>query len=130
MRYTIERKLINLLAVTAILLMGLIATGCWNPFTRWPQAVIAIADDGMPYGTAPFTLTFDISGSYDPDGEIVSFIFEFGDASEPVNGTDITQLLEHTYEEPGSYFAKLTVHDNGGAKGSVMLAIQVSAPAE
>jgi len=108
--------------------MGLLVTACLpNPFTRWPEPVIAIAE-GIPYGTAPLTLTFDISASSDPDGTIVSFTLDFGDGSEPLEGTDITEPIEHTYETPGGYFAKLTVKDNGGASASVMLAIGVYEP--
>jgi len=120
----------SFLVIGILLSMGLLVTSCLpNPFTRWPEAVIAIAE-GIPYGTAPLTITFDISASSDPDGEIVSFTFDFGDGSEPLEGTDITEPIEHTYETPGSYFAKLTVKDNGGATGSVWLAIQVNPPAE
>jgi len=118
----------SFLVIGILLSMGLLVTSCLpNPFTRWPEAVIAIAE-GIPYGTAPLTITFDISASSDPDGEIVSFTFDFGDGSEPLEGTDITEPIEHTYETPGSYFAKLTVKDNGGARASVMLAIGVYEP--
>jgi len=120
----------SFLVIGILLSMGLLVTSCLpNPFTRWPEAVIAIAE-GIPYGTAPLTITFDISASSDPDGEIVSFTFDFGDGSEPLEGTDITEPIEHTYETPGSYFARLTVKDNGGATGSVWLAIQANPPAE
>jgi len=111
-----------------LLLIGSLVTACLpNPFTRWPEAVIDIAE-GIPYGTAPLTITFDISASYDPDGEVISFTFDFGDGTELLEGTDITEPIEHTYETPGSYFAKLTVKDNGGASAYVMLAIGVYEP--
>jgi PKD repeat protein len=128
MCYRIGLRLFSLLALIVMFSLGLVITGCNNPFTTWPQAVISITGNGTPYGTAPFTITFDISGSYDPDGEIVAFTLDFGDGSQQINGTDITQTIRHTYEEPGSYFPKLTVLDNDGAKRSVILAIQVSAP--
>lgn len=47
-----------------------------------------------------------------------------------VEGTDITEPIEHTYETPGSYFAKLTLTDNHGATASIMVAIMVEVPAE
>jgi len=90
-----------------------------------PKASITIAD-GSPYGSAPLTITFDISGSSDPDGEIVSFTFGFGDGTDPIQGTDLSQQIEHTYTTAGSYAAKLTVVDNNGKAGSIMLAIMVS----
>lgn len=125
-----KRTIKSFLVIGILLLMGLLVTSCLpNPFTRWPEPVIAIAE-GSPYGTAPLTITFDISASSDPDGTIVSFTFDFGDGTEPLEGTTITEPIEHTYETPGSYFAKLTVKDNGGATGSTWLAIQVNPPAE
>lgn len=124
-----QKRTIRIFLVIGILLsMGLLVASCLpNPFTRWPEPVIDIAE-GIPYGTAPLTITFDISASSDPDGTIVSFTFDFGDGTEPLKGTDITEPIEHTYETPGSYFAKLTVKDNGGASASVMLAIGVYEP--
>jgi len=125
-----KRTIKSFLVIGILLSMGLLVTSCLpNPFTRWPEPVIDIAE-GIPYGTAPLTITFDISASSDPDGTIISFTFDFGDGSEPLEGTDITEPIEHTYEIPGSYFAKLTVKDNGGATGAVWLAIQVNPPAE
>lgn len=124
-----QKRLVKcFLTAGMLLLMGLLVASCLpNPFTRWPEPVIAIAE-GSPYGTAPLTITFDISASSDPDGEIVTFTFDFGDGSESVEGTDIAEPIEHTYETPGGYFARLTVKDNGGASASVMLAIGVYEP--
>ena len=90
-----------------------------------PKASISIAN-GNPYGLAPLAITFDISGSSDPDGEIVSFTFDFGDGTDPVEGTDLSQPIEHTYTTAGSYRAKITVVDNNAKTGSIMLAIMVS----
>lgn len=131
MRWFRSRTTRALVATGMVLLVGFLLVSCNfpNPFTRWPEPVIDIAE-GSPYGTAPLTITFDISASYDPDGTIVSFTFDFGDGTEPIEGTDITEPIEHTYTTPGSYFAKLTVRDNGWAKGSAWLAIQAYAPAD
>ena len=93
-----------------------------------PRPSISISG-GSPYGTAPLEVTFDISGSSDPDGEIVSFTFDFGDGTDTVQGTDLSQPIEHTYTVVGSYGAKLTVVDNNGKAGAITLAIMVN-PAE
>jgi len=124
-----QKRLVKcFLTIGTVLLTGLLIGSCLpNPFTRWPEPVIDIAE-GIPYGTAPLTITFYISASYDPDGEVVSFTFDFGDGTELLEGTDSTEPIEHTYETPGSYFARLTVKDNGGASASVMLAIGVYEP--
>ncbi|MCK4599425.1 PKD domain-containing protein [Candidatus Bipolaricaulota bacterium] len=125
-----KRTAQRFLTIAMLLFMGLLMGSCLpNPFNRWPEPVIDIAE-GIPYGTAPLTITFDISASFDPDGEVVSFTFDFGDGADLLEGTDITEPIEHTYEIPGSYFAKLTVKDNGGATGSVWLAIGVYEPTD
>ena len=118
----------KLLGMGILLLLVTLMSACnLNPFNRRPEPYISVTE-GAPYGAAPLTLTFDISGSTDPDGTIVAFTLDFGDGSAPVEGTDITQPIEHTYQTPGSYFAKLTVTDNGGASASAMLAVGVYSP--
>jgi PKD repeat protein len=51
--------------------------------------------------------SFDGSGSFDHEGTIVSYDWEFGDGA---SGTGVTTT--HTYESPGVYQASLTVTDN------------------
>jgi len=73
-------------------------------------------------GTVPLQVGFSGSGS-DPDGTIVSYSWAFGD------GTSSTQqVTTHTYQSAGTYAARLTVTDNGGATGSATVTITVSTP--
>ena len=125
-----KRTLNRCLSVGTLVAVGLLITSCLSTiFNPPPKPMIAIAY-GSPYGLAPLTIGFDISGSYDPNGEIVSFTFDFGDGSEVVKGTDLLEPIEHTYDEPGTYLAKLSVVDNQGASSSIMLAIPVRAATE
>ena len=55
---------------------------------------------------------FNASGSYDPDGTITEFIWNFGDGEQ---GEGVT--ASHVYSKPGRYCVKLTVIDDGGNKG-------------
>ncbi len=75
-------------------------------------------------GSAPLEVRFDGSRSFDPDGTIAAWAWEFGDGTA---GTGRTAT--HVYEEPGSYTPALTVTDQRGARhrqaGS---AIAVSSP--
>lgn len=66
--------------------------------------------DMMPsVGLVPLTVNFDASGSVDPDGTIVSYVWDFGDHT---SGTGVT--TSHVYTAAGSYVATLTVTDNDG----------------
>jgi len=55
------------------------------------------------------SIVFDASESYDPDGAIVSYLWDFGDGVTGVGAT-----LVHTYASPGQYTVTLTVTDNTG----------------
>lgn len=69
-----------------------------------------ICDAGGPYvGSAGVPLEFDGSNSVDPDGEIVSWVWDFGDGN---TGTGMTPI--HIYEEDGTYNVSLCVIDDGG----------------
>jgi len=63
---------------------------------------------------------FNASGSIDPDGSIVAYLWDFGDGS---NATG--PLASHPYSKDGSYKATLTVTDDRGGSGSSSLNITV-----
>ncbi len=68
------------------------------------------ASAGGPYtAAAGAEVTFDGTGSSDPDGAVVSYAWDFGDG---VEGTGATP--SHTYTAAGSYSVMLTVTDDGG----------------
>lgn len=60
-------------------------------------------------------VTFNSSGSNDPDGTIASRAWDFGDG-----GSSTATNPEHTYAQPGTYHVKLTVTDNGGETDEVL----------
>jgi len=59
------------------------------------------------------TVTFNASGSYDPDGIIVSYSWDFGDGNT-ATGVEV----DHAYEDDGVYTVTLTVIDDDDATGS------------
>jgi RHS repeat-associated protein len=63
-------------------------------------------------GDAPHLVEFDASGSSDSEGSVVSYMWDFGDG---YGGSGIS--IEHLYGAPGTYRCKLTVVDDGGARG-------------
>ncbi|MBN1784335.1 MAG: PKD domain-containing protein [Candidatus Bathyarchaeota archaeon] len=58
-------------------------------------------------------ISFDASASYDPDGTIVNFFWDFGDGT---TGTGVS--MEHSYPENGLYTVTLTVTDDDSATDS------------
>lgn len=65
-----------------------------------------------PYrGTVPLNVLFDASASFDYDGFITLYSWDFGDG-EVIDTTSTT--INHTYNTPGEYRVSLKVRDNGG----------------
>ena len=86
------------------------------------QSPVAVATATPPLnGPAPFTLNFFGNGSYDPDGNIQSYEWNFGDGSDNSLNSDPA----HTYYAPGNYTATLTVVDNDGLSDSDTVSITV-----
>ena len=65
-------------------------------------------------------VTFNGNESYDLDGEIISYTWDFGDGF-----TGIGIKPTHTYEEKGNYTVTLTVMDNDGGEDSVEIQINI-----
>jgi PKD repeat protein len=68
-------------------------------------------------------VSLDGSASSDSDGAIVSYAWDLGDGST-ASGT----VVSHTYADPGTYTATLTVIDDDGATDSAGVTITVTAP--
>lgn len=70
------------------------------------------------------TIKFNGSHSSDPEGFPLAFLWTFGD------GTTATGLAaNHSYAQPGTYNATLTVTDAAGASTSVQISVHVGQPA-
>ena len=67
---------------------------------------------------------FDASDSYDPDGEIVSYTWDFGDGT-----TGVGEYTEHIYTSAGGsgtqYPVTLTVVDDDGVQNSITKYVHV-----
>ena len=73
-----------------------------------------IADPNGPYfGNPTEQIHFDGSGSYDNDGSIISYYWDFGDGS-----TSSGSNPSHSYEYGGNYTIILVVEDNHELKHS------------
>jgi PKD repeat protein len=70
------------------------------------------ADAKGPYnGFVGEPITFDGSGSVDPDGSIVAYDWDFGDGTE---AADAGPAPMHTYSTTGQFTVTLTVTDDAG----------------
>jgi uncharacterized protein YjdB len=58
---------------------------------------------------APAIVHFDASASFDPNGAIISYFWNFGDGQSGSGATPV-----HTYQQIGKYKVQLTVQDNEG----------------
>jgi PKD repeat protein len=73
------------------------------------------------YNCTQLTCDFDASGSYDPDGSIVSYAWNFGDSS---SGSGVTP--SHTFAAGGTYAVVLTVTDDESATDDEQQNVTVS----
>ena len=84
------------------------------------QAPSAAISANPQTGAYPLLVSFDSSASVDPDGNIASTAWNFGDG-----GTSTDPAPDHTYTSAGSFTATLTVTDDNGATGNASVTITV-----
>ena len=69
-----------------------------------------IAEANGPYSVIRGeNITFDSTGSYDPDGTIINYIWSFGDSNQSYNPNPV-----HSYTKSGIYTITLTIEDDKG----------------
>jgi len=77
------------------------------------QSPVASFTANLRIGVVPLEISFDASSSYDPDGNIISYAWDFKDGN-----TGSGETLNHTFSSIGSYKVELTVTDNKGPTAS------------
>ena len=89
-------------------------------FTSLPGQPVA----AFTYDCSGVACDFDAAGSFDPDGTVSSYLWQFGDGS-----SSSTPTAHHTYDTGETYGVSLTVTDNSGATGIVRVVVRAnSAP--
>ena len=79
-------------------------------YSSFTQNLIPVCDPGGPYAGAPeLPIMFDGTGSFDGDGTIVEYAWDFGDGSTGSGETPV-----HTYDTSDTYLLQLCVTDDGG----------------
>lgn len=81
-----------------------------------PTAVVAVSQSGRE-------VTVDGAGSADPDGQIVDYLWEFGDGTQ-ARGSAAT----HEYQQPGDYLVTLSTTDDSGDYGTAAARSVVTIP--
>ena len=85
------------------------------------RAPTAVATANKTNGLKPLAVTFDGSGSSDPDGDVLSYAWNFGDGTTATGKT-----ITHTFANDGKYNVILTVNDGkGGSDPSNAIVITV-----
>lgn len=69
-------------------------------------------------------ITFDAALSYDIDGFIVSYEWDFGDPLNPDTAAE-GQIVEYAYLAEGAYVVTLTVVDNNGAESTYIVSFYI-----
>jgi PKD repeat protein len=72
-----------------------------------PNDPVAVFSANPSQGLYPLLVGFDASSSYDPDGTIVSYEWDFGDGSQGSGKT-----ISHTFYQRGTILVVLKVTDN------------------
>ncbi len=96
----------------------------WTPrLTHEPSLTdpVAYVDVDEVTGCAPMIVNFDASGSSDPDGSIVRYVWDFGDAHRG-SGAGVS----HTYRSAGTYTVTLTITDDDAHESMVRTYITVA----
>jgi PKD repeat protein len=93
-----------------------------NPGVAQPPVAVAAATPAS--GNAPLTVQFTGSGSYDPDGQSLTYSWNFGDGS----GVSTLANPAYVYQQKGTYTAVLTVADSGGWSDTASVLITAASP--
>ncbi|MCX6807657.1 MAG: PKD domain-containing protein, partial [Patescibacteria group bacterium] len=103
-----------------------------NADTVESSTKISVVDEGAPMavvdtipsppqGQIPLMVKFAAGRSYDPNGNIVRYEWNFGDGSERENG----QNANHVFDKEGTYVVRLTVWDNSGMEKASQAEVKV-----
>ena len=121
MKITIGKRGMKVYCIVAcICLLAVALAGC-ELFNRPPTAALST---NTTTGEAPLVVRVNASRSSDPDNNIRSYRWAFGDGR-----TGSGMSTSHTYSTPGTYTVTLTVTDAYGKYDTARRTITVKAPA-
>jgi WD40 repeat protein len=94
--------------------------------TEAPVAQFTVDPESASAENAPATFTFDPSSSFDPDGSIVQYQWDFGDGALLTLAE--ADVVSHIYARGGNYRVTLTVIDNIGVQSDFTRSLRVGIP--
>ena len=112
------RIILALVGLGVVASLVLLLSGCWL-LNGLPVASFTASATS---GAAPLTINFSAILSFDADGIIVKFEWDFGDGT---SGSG--ESASHTYTTSGSFTVVLRVTDDNGATDTASKTISVSA---
>lgn len=113
-----RQKMVGLLATLCLVAVSI--SGCLQLQSTDPQAIFTASQIAH---IIPFTASFDGTLTYTPKGEIVSYLWMFGDGA-----SDTGPVVDHVYEQNGTYTVTLTVLDADGQSASTSLTVEALNP--
>jgi len=94
----------------------------YNSINRAP---IAVASTNKTYGPSPLNVQFTGSSSQDPDGQPLSYLWNFGDGTTSTLANPAHSFTTAT-KAPVNYTVTLTVRDNQGGSNATSLSISLN----
>ena len=113
-----RQKMVGLLATLCLVAVSI--SGCLQLQSTNLQALFTASQRAH---LIPFTASFDGTLTYRPDGEIVSYLWTFGDGA-----SDTGPVVDHVYQQNGVYTVILTVFDSDGLSASTSMSIEALNP--
>ncbi|KKE81341.1 collagenase [Pseudoalteromonas luteoviolacea] len=99
-------------------------------FTQWTQELAGgdgnkapvVSINGPYAGSTDSEIAFSSQGSSDPEGQLLSYLWQFGDGSQSSDANP-----RHAYVAQGAYTVSLTVSDPQGAQYTASTTVTISA---
>ncbi|MEV6892251.1 MULTISPECIES: PKD domain-containing protein [Kribbella] len=117
--YTVSVTVTNTSGLSDTTTAGVTATA--------PSPPTAVLNVTPTSGLPPMQITADAGASTDPQGQTLSYSFDFGDGTAA--GPQAAASITHLYVNSGSYTVKVTVTDTSGLSDSTTQLVTVAVPA-
>ena len=90
-------------------------------YVKGSRTPVAKASADKDSGGTPLTVAFSSAGSEDPDGDALTYEWDFGDGTPKSTAAN----PQHTFTQAGNYTVQLTVTDTSGKAGTSSVVITV-----